>query len=198
MKLNQQETRKQEQRSFNIAELDKMRNDLALTQKKGLPFIIASVFIWTLILIVTRLDLPLETKNMLVFCCSCPLMPVAYIAGRILKVDLFDKINPLGKLGFLFTCNQLVYLLIVMWVFNAAPDKMVMVYAMVFGAHLMPYSWIYKSKSFMVASVVLPIAALIMGVKFSASVLAFVCVIFELILTALLFFEVRKMRRSLV
>ena len=80
------------------------------------------------------LDLPQNTENLLVFCCSCPLLPISWAIGKILKVDIFDKSNPLGNVGFLFTCNQFLYLLIVMWVFNAAPDKMVMVYAMVFGA----------------------------------------------------------------
>lgn len=79
------------------------------------------------------------------FCCSCPLLPISWSIGKIMKVDIFDKSNPLGSVGFLFTCNQFLYLLIVMWVFRAVPDKMVMVYAMVFGAHLLPYSWLYRS-----------------------------------------------------
>lgn len=176
------------------AHLENLRTDLAITQKKGLPFIGASVVIWALILIATRLPLPLNTRNFVVFCCSCPLMPLAYFLGRVLKVDLFDKQNPLSKLGFIFTCNQLVYLLIVMWVFNAMPDKMVMVYAMVFGAHLMPYSWIYKSKSYLIVSIVLPIAALVIGCMFSASILAFVFVVFELVLVLTLTMELKVMK----
>lgn len=174
--------------------LEELRNDLSLEQKKGLPFIGASVFIWILVFIVTRLNLPIGTKNFLVFCCSCPLMPLAYVLGKLLKVDLFSKKNPLSKLGFLFTCNQFVYLLIVMWVFNSVPEKMVMVYAMVFGAHLMPYSWIYKSKSYMVASIILPIIALVIGCKFSSSILAFSFVIFELVLVVTLNLEMKRIK----
>ncbi len=114
--------------------LDELRNNIAIKQKKGLPFICASIIIWLLILIVILLDLPQNTENLLVFCCSCPLLPISWAIGKILKVDIFDKSNPLGNVGLLFTCNQFLYLLIVMWVFNAVPDKMVMVYAMVFGA----------------------------------------------------------------
>ena len=128
--------------------LEELRNDITLKQKKGLPFICASVVIWLLILIVVLLDLSQEKENLFVFCCSCPLLPISWIIGKILKTDIFEKSNPLGNVGFLFTCNQFLYLLIVMWVFNAVPDKMVMVYAMVFGAHLLPYSWLYKSISY--------------------------------------------------
>ena len=50
--------------------LDELRDDLVLKQKKGLPFICASVVIWLLILIVILLDLPQLTENFFVFCCS--------------------------------------------------------------------------------------------------------------------------------
>ena len=88
--------------------LDKMRDDLAIKQKKGIPFIMASVIIWTLITIINLLDLPIYIANLLIFCCSCPLLPLAWSIGKGLKVDIFDKSNPLGNLGFLFTLNQFV------------------------------------------------------------------------------------------
>lgn len=147
--------------------LDELRNDIARKQKKGVPFICASVVIWLLILVVILLDLPQHQENMLVFCCSCPLMPISWMIGKVLKIDIFDKSNPLGNVGFLFTCNQFLYLLIVMWVFSAVPDKMVMVYAMVFGAHLLPYSWLYQSISYRVFSIIIPILSLIVGCMFS-------------------------------
>ena len=45
--------------------LDELRIDIAKGQKKGIPFIGASVIIWGLIAIVTRLDIPIGTKNIL-------------------------------------------------------------------------------------------------------------------------------------
>lgn len=172
--------------------LEELRNDLFIKQKKGIPFICASVIIWVLITIVTLIDMPTDTKNIIVFCCSCPLLPIAWIAGRIIKVDIFDKSNPLGDLGFLFTMNQLLYILIVMWVFNAVPDKMVMVYAMVFGAHLLPYSWLYRSNSYKVVSIAIPIIALILGDVFNASVLSATMVVIELLFVFMLHIELHK------
>ena len=172
--------------------LEDLRNDIALKQKKGLPFICASVVIWLLILIVIMLDLPQDKENFLAFCCSAPLMPISWVISKVLKVDIFDKSNPLGNVGFLFTCNQFLYLLIVMWVFNAVPDKMVMVYAMVFGAHLLPYSWLYKSISYRVFSIVIPITALIVGCMFSAFSVAITLLVVECIFVIALFVELRK------
>lgn len=132
----------------------------------------ASVVIWILITIVSVLDMPIETKNILVFCCSTPMLPVAWTIGKKIGVDLFDKKNKLGELAFLFTMNQMLYLLIVMWVFNAVPEKMIMVYAMVFGAHLLPYSWVYKSKSYQIFAIMIPILSLILGIVFNSVVVA--------------------------
>ena len=175
-----------------MMELEALRNDIAEKQKKGLPFILASVVIWALITVVCSLGLPVLTRNLLVFCCSCPLLPISWAAGKVLKVDIFDKENPLGKLGLLFTMNQMIYLLIVMWVYSAVPEKMVMVHAMVFGAHLLPYSWLYKSKAYMIFSIALPILALAVGLKFSAQVLAIVMTASEILFAVLLFLETRK------
>lgn len=175
----------------NVAGLEKLRDDIAIKQKKGLPFIIASMVIWLLIVIVVILDLPQHKENMSIFCCSCPIMPIAFIAGKALKADIFDKSNPLGNVGFLFTCNQFLYLLIVMWVLSAVPDKMLMVYAMVFGAHLLPYSWLYKSLSYRIFAIVIPLVSLGIGCIFSAFTLAVVMVFFEALFVVLLFLEVR-------
>lgn len=184
--------KKEEGELYTMTGLEELRDDICREQKKGLPFIITSVVTWLLIAVVTTLNLPIETKNILVFCCSCPLMPLAFMVGKIIKVDIFSKENPLGKLGFLFTCNQFLYLLIVMWVFSAVPDKMVMVYAMVFGAHLLPYSWLYKSNGYKIFSIVLSIAALVIGNVWNATVLAFAFVAMEIVFAVILSLELRK------
>ncbi|MFU0537156.1 DUF7010 family protein [Gardnerella greenwoodii] len=152
--------------------LDELRNDIIIKQKKGLPFIMASVIIWLLIVLVSVLDINMDMKNLLVFCCSCPLLPLAWLIGKLIKVDIFSKQNPLGQLGFIFTLNQMIYLLIVMWVFSAVPEKMIMVYAMVFGAHLLPYSWLYKSKAYRVFAIIIPVLSLVLGNLFGGFVVA--------------------------
>lgn len=174
--------------------LEELRCDIAQKQKKGLPFICASVVIWLLILVVILLDLPQQAENMFVFCCSCPLLPISWGIGKALKVDIFDKSNPLGNVGFLFTCNQFLYLLIVMWVFRAVPEKMVMVYAMVFGAHLLPYSWLYKSVSYRVFAIMIPIVSLVVGCMFSALWVAIILLVVEVVFVFALFVEVGKLK----
>ncbi|MGF3214802.1 DUF7010 family protein [Facklamia sp. P12945] len=152
--------------------LDELRNDILIKQKKGLPFIISSVVIWLLITLVATFNIHYDAKNILVFCCSTLLLPLSWLIGKKMGIDIFSKQNELGKLGFLFTMNQMLYLLIVMWVFNAVPDKMIMVYAMVFGAHLLPYSWLYKSKAYGLFSVIIPILSLVLGNLFAGYIVS--------------------------
>jgi hypothetical protein len=161
--------------------VDELRDAIIVDQKKGLPFITTSVIIWTLIAIVSSLNIAIDLKNILVFCCAVPLLPIAWLIGKKMGVDIFAKGNELGNLGLLFTLNQVLYLLIVGWVFNAVPDKMVMVFAMVFGAHLLPYSWLYKSNAYKIFAILIPILSLILGNLFPSNILAITLAVTELI-----------------
>lgn len=173
--------------------LEEMRLDCAVKQKKGLHFIIASVIIWLGVLVVHLTPLPILTKNLLTFCMTAPLMPLAYMISRIIKVDFTNKENPLTHLGVLFSLNQMLYLLIAMWVYPTVPEKMVMILAMIFGAHLLPYSWLYQSKSYIVFSIAIPIVILIIGVNFQPYSVAGLMMLFEILFSLLLSSEVRKL-----
>jgi hypothetical protein len=174
-------------------ELDELRKDCARQQKKGLHFILSSVLIWGLILAVHLTGLTIEQKNLLTFCCSAILFPVSWSLSRLLHIDFSGKGNPLSKLGLLFSFNQLLYILIVMWVFAALPEKMVMVYAMVFGAHLMPFSWLYQSRSYLILSIAIPILSLVAGLLLPPFALCIIMVAVEAVFSGWLYLECKGM-----
>ena len=176
-------------------ELTELRRDCAVKQQRGLHFILASLFIWAGILALHLSPLSLGAKNLFTFCLSAPLMPIAYGLSRLLKIDFQNKANPLTPLGTLFSVNQIVYLLIAMWVFNAVPEKMLMVYAMIFGAHLMPYGWLYQSKSYLILSVLIPLLALIVGLTQAPAVLAGMMLGIEVLFSLALVWENKKDRK---
>lgn len=173
--------------------LQQLINDCSVKQKKGLHFITASILIWITITIVHLTDLNIEMKNILTFCCSAILFPAAWLVSKWLKIDFEGKGNPLSKAGILFSVNQMLYILIAMWVFAAVPEKMLMVYTMIFGAHLMPFSWLYDSKSYLVLSIVIPIGALIIGLFFPPWVLAAVMIAVEVVFAICLHAECKKL-----
>ncbi|WP_138205719.1 DUF7010 family protein [Haloimpatiens lingqiaonensis] len=172
--------------------LEELRLNCAIKQKRGLHFILASIIIWFAVLIIHLTSLPILTKNLFTFCCTAPLMPLAFFISKIVKVDFQNKENPLTNLGILFSANQMLYLLIAMWVYPTVPEKMLMVIAMIFGAHLLPYSWLYKSKSYMVFSIIVPILALIVGLNFKPYILAILMIVIEILFSGCLIMENRK------
>ena len=126
----------------------------------------------------------------------CTILPISFLISKILKIQFQDKSNPLNKLGILFSVNQMIYLLIAMWIYPTMPDKMLMVIAMIFGAHLLPYSWLYNSKTYMVLSIIIPILSLIIGLNFANYILATMMIVIEIIFSILLAFENKKIKND--
>lgn len=176
--------------------LEQTKLECARGQKRGLHFIMASVLIWTMVFIVHVTKLPIETKNLLTFCCTCPLMPIAWLLSKPLGITFNDKDNPLTSLGIILSCAQLPYLLIVMWVYAVMPDKMVMTLAMVFGAHLLPFGWLYQSKAYFIMAGVVTIGALIVGLMYPPQVLALCMVGVEIVFCLMLYAENKTKNRS--
>lgn len=174
-------------------DINELRRETQKIQKNGAPFMLASVILWSLIAVIRILPLALYTQNLLTFCCATFLIPLSFMFSKILGADIFRKTdNPINKLGFLCTMNQVLYLLIVMWAFSKNPEVMVMLFAMVFGAHLLPYSWVYSSKTYIVMSVVLTLGSLIVCSIFGAVVMCIFVVICQVVTSTLLLIECRK------
>ena len=173
--------------------LHELIKDCAIKQKKGLHFIMASVFIWLAILMVQLTSMDDLQKNLYTFCATVLLFPLALLFSKLLKIDFQNKENPLTKAGILFSVNQMLYLLIAMWVYQAVPSKMLMVLAMIFGAHLMPFSWMYSSKSYLVLSIAIPILALVLGCTTPPYVLALAMVLIEAGFSLALYLECKRM-----
>ncbi|MBQ7942957.1 MAG: hypothetical protein IJ326_02710 [Lachnospiraceae bacterium] len=170
---------------------EQMQERVIKSQKRGIHFIIASVILWIGISIIRVLDLPVMMQNMLTFCMSTPLMPIAYLMSKLLRIPFQDKENPLSVAGIILAVAQIPYLLIVMWVYSAMPDKMVMVYAMVTGAHFLPYGWYYRSKAYYAFGVMIPIVSLVIGCSLHSVAVAAAMTVMEIILVIVLIMENR-------
>ncbi len=178
----------------NISHLNELKKDAQVSQKKGLPFIMASVLIWSMILYVQYMDVGQVTKNFYTFMCSCYLMPFAFMFSKMLKVNIFERTkNPINKLGFLCTINQMLYLIIVMWAYSKSPESMLMLYAIVFGAHLLPFAWVYDSKAYYLMSFLETIGALVTALVFGNAVTCIFMIIMEIALCVFLFIENKQL-----
>ncbi len=171
-----------------------MRKEASILQKKGAPFMMASVVIWILATIVRCLPVDIMTKNMYTFYCTGLLLPCVLIFSKIIGAHIFkNRSNPFNKLGFLCTMNQMLYLLIVMWAFSQKPDAMFMLFAMVFGAHLLPFSWVYDSKTYFVTSLVTTFGSMILSIFTNDICVGVFMTVCQIVMSVILLVECRKL-----
>ena len=173
--------------------LNELRKDASLIQKRGLPFMMASVLLWTAIMLSRIIMTNVNEMNFFTFCTSALLMPLASLFGKLLGVDIYRKsTNPINKLGFLCNINQFLYLPIAMWAYSAHPDSMLLIYAIIFSAHLLPFSWVYDSRIYFTAAFVESIGVILIGYRFGYPIAMGFIVIMQIIVCIRLFMQVKE------
>ena len=173
--------------------LNELRKDAAVLQKRGLPFMMASVLLWTAIMLSRIFMTNVNEMNFFTFCTSALLMPLASLFGKLLGVDIYRKsTNPINKLGFLCNINQFLYLPIAMWAYSAHPDSMLLIYAIIFSAHLLPFSWVYDSRIYFTAAFVESIGVILIGYRFGYPIAMGFIVIMQIIVCIRLFMQVKE------
>ena len=172
--------------------LNELRADLALKQRKGIHFMLMSVFLWIALVAIHSTDINILAKNLLTFCATGFLLPGAFVISKVLGIEFTTKDNPLTKLGLIFTLNQLLYLLIAIWIYPTLPEYLLMVIAIIFGAHLLPFGWLYNSKSYTTFAVIVSIIALLVDINFSPVILAIVMLLLEITFVICLYFELKQ------
>ena len=186
-----------EQSSGRISEytegLNALRKDAAVMQRRGLPFMMASVVLWTGIMLSRIFMKDIHSMNLFVFMTSSFLMPVATIFGKIIKADIYKKTsNPVNKLGFLCNINQFLYLPIAMWAFSDHPHSMLLIYAIIFAAHLLPFSWVYDSKIYFYGSIIESVGVIFVAYAFGYPVATAFIVIMQIIVCIGLIRDIRR------
>ena len=179
------------------SDFNELRKEASILQKKGVPFMMSSVVIWTLVTVVRLISQDIMTKNRYTFFCTGLLIPCTLFFALITHAKLFKaRNNPFNKLGFLCTMNQMLYLLIVMWAFSQKPDAMLMIFAMVFGAHLLPYSWVYDSKTYLVTSIVTTLGSMILSIFAPEMYVSIFMAVCQAVMCVFLLIECRGLERS--
>jgi hypothetical protein len=173
--------------------LNALRKDAAIIQKRGLPFMMASVVLWTAITISRSVMTDINAMNFFTFMVSSFLMPLASIFGKLMKADIYRKSNnPINRLGFLCNINQFLYLPIAMWAYSAHPGSMLLIYAIIFAAHLLPFSWVYDSKIYFYGSVIESVGVILVAYAFGYPVATGFIVIMQTLVCIGLIKDIKK------
>lgn len=167
---------------MNKEEMIKAKKAYANSQKYGAHFITASLIIWIFICVVSFLNLNQYYKNVLSLYSSALLVPLALLFSKIYKVKFSDKDNPLNSAGLFFALNQMLYLLVVILVWIVKPEQMITAYAIVVGAHFLPYSWLYDSLTYKLVAILIPILSFALALVHMNMLIPEIMVVFDVIM----------------
>lgn len=176
---------------MNKEEMVRAKKDYAASQKCGAHFISASLIIWIFICVVNLLDLTQYCKNVLSLYSSALLVPLALLFSKIYKIRFSNKDNPLNSAGLYFALNQMIYLLVVILVWLIKPEQMITAYAIVVGAHFLPYSWLYDSLTYKLVAILIPVLSFLLALAHMVIFIPMLMIVFDVIMLVV-FLGIRK------
>nr|WP_321523433.1 hypothetical protein [uncultured Macellibacteroides sp.] len=178
--------------------LNKLRDELSLKARNGIDFTLSATLIWLLVAVIWSLSIESYYKSVLVFMVSSLLLPTALGLSKLLKTKWKIEENPLQPLGLWLNFAQLFYFPFLIFTLVKMPDYFIMTYAIITGAHLFPYAWLYKTKWYAILAGVIAVGALILALILPSEqmfIVALYTSFLLFVLTVGLYFDVKRRKR---
>ena len=178
--------------------LNKLRDELSLKARNGIDFTLSATLIWLLVAVIWSLSIESYYKSVLVFMVSSLLLPTALGLSKLLKTKWKIEENPLQPLGLWLNFAQLFYFPFLIFTLVKMPDYFIMTYAIITGAHLFPYAWLYKTKWYAIFAGVIAVGALILALILPSEqmfIVALYTSFLLFVLTVGLYFDVKRRKR---
>ena len=170
---------------MNHLELHKLKLELAIKTKKGSDFIIAAAIVWFFITLIWSTSIEAYNKSVFTFIVGALLLPLAFGFSKLLKTDWKVETNPLQPLRLWLNFTQLFYFPFLVLVLIKLPDYFVMTYAIITGAHLFPYAWLYDDNSYAITAGLITASCLIIGLNIPKDIMFYIPLITSFILMAM-------------
>lgn len=140
-----------------------MRSEIILRNKNGINFILAASICWLIISFLWTSHINSGKLVLYTFMATMPLLPLAWLFGKVFKTDWKIENNPLNDLGLWFNFAQLFYFPLLIVVLMKNHYDMPMALAIITGAHFFPYAWFYQTKAYAVMAGVISIGSAYIG-----------------------------------
>lgn len=167
---------------MNKEEMSFAKRAYADSQKCGAHFISASLVIWIFICVVNFLNLTQYYKNVFSLYSSALLVPLALLFSKLYGIKFSDKDNPLNSAGLFFALNQMIYLLVVILVWMIRPEYMIAAYAIVVGAHFLPYNWLYDSLTYKLVAILIPVLTFAFTLTHMIQLIPAIMIVFDVVM----------------
>lgn len=141
--------------------LYQLKTEIQSQAKNGIDFILSAAIIWLAISFIWTLDFTAYNKSVFTFMIGAILLPLAFGLSKIFKTNWKVKDNPLQPLGLWLNFAQLIYFPFLIFVLIKYPDYFILAYAIITGAHLFPYAWLYDEIGYAVWAILISFGTLI-------------------------------------
>lgn len=150
--------------------LNTLRDELALRNKRGITFILAATVYW-LVVGIAGYSLPPSKAFIVSVWSTGILFPLSVLFARVSRIDIFFK-NELTPLGVWANVFQLFFfpLFFVSAKANIAFPPVIM--GVLAGAHFVFYHWLYRSRTYLVMAFALSLNSYVTGWLLSTNVYA--------------------------
>lgn len=145
------------------APLDALQADIGAKTGRGINAMIAGVILWSLFAATGAL-IGDEFILALVYLFGAGLLfPFSLLVAKVLRLDPYAKGNPLGPLAGILGAVQILFIPLMWGAAFVSPHSVPWFLAVLVGAHLLPYAWLYRSRAYLVASIGIPVTAGLIG-----------------------------------
>ncbi|WP_096437940.1 DUF7010 family protein [Alteribacter populi] len=143
-----------------MADINKFHDSLSIRTEKGTPMLYAGSIFW----LVTGLSYFFITEDVrfwIYIYGAGMVFPLGIFVSKLLNIDLFAKDNPLSTIAGLIGAVQLFFIPVLLLLISTNQEIIPFVLAILLGAHFLPYMWVYKTKLFVVHSLLVISIALL-------------------------------------
>lgn len=174
--------------------VDQARDNLIITAKKGYPILLAGAIVWLLIAF-TPFIFAKEIVHLIWIWGLMVIFPLGLMLGKVLKIDLFAKKNPLSELGAFVAAPQAFFIPVFIIVYVKIPEYLPFTIGLLGASHFLPYAWMYKSNAYKIMAIGMGLSSFIIGGYFIEYAFIFVPLaisLFFMVAIAKVFQELKK------
>lgn len=150
---------------MSYTEFQNLKLELSVKGKKGSAFIMASSISWFIITFIWSTQMDISNKSVMTFVVGIIAIPLGFACSKLLKTNSKILNNPLQPLVLWLNFAQLFYFPFLVYVLLMLPDYFVMTYAIITGAHLFPYAWLYDDNIYAIMAGIISASSLIIGLN---------------------------------
>lgn len=182
-----------------VLNIDLLRDQYSVETKKGLGFIISATIFWMLMILVGFF----ENNTLRIICYfagGAIIFPLGLLFSKLLNALEYTD-NSLGVLGVILNIIQILFFPLVWGAIFYKIEALPWFLAVISGAHLLPYAWLYRSKTYIFSSIVIAIGSAIIGIRFDSQTYIFIPIfqtVLFLITSFFLGLELKNLRKNLV